>query len=99
MPLLRMLSASPSRNVWSKTFRGLVEDSTNSARGTFAYSCNGFTASFALISLSPFSLFRKVFSYFVTLERRAGNKHGAGSLLAARCGSSRLQNGSSGGED
>src|SRR5712691_8373836 len=49
MPLLRMLSASSSRNDWSKTLRGFVLDSINSAIGTFMYSFDEFTTSVVLI--------------------------------------------------
>src|ERR1700730_15245723 len=96
MPLLRMLSANSSNRSSSNVLRGLVKDSTNSARGTFTYSCNCLTASLVLISFSPCFL-NKMFSAFLT--ETASSRRGTGSLVATRCGSSRFHNGSGGGKD
>src|SRR5271156_2738992 len=67
-----MLSANSSNLSSSNVLRGLVEDSTSSARGTFTYSGNDCTASFVIISFSPFSEFSKGLILFRQKNRGDG---------------------------
>src|SRR6266849_4505256 len=71
-PLLRMLSASSSSLSSSNVLRGLVLDSTNSARGTLTYSCNDFTAFFVFISFLLFLVFLKFLVLFLQKNRGHG---------------------------